>query len=148
MEKEIRTVCNWNEAKEMLLNSARPIGIVVMCADSSVKNKFVYSTLERSIGMICIASVACSIKSVKNTLEGTSTVCISLTPKEAGSQARRREITTRLQKAGVKTIYGVYLQIKEARFPEVQSAMKTLNAKPPTAEEFDGLIALREEDLW
>lgn len=136
------TIYNWDEAKKALYQSERPVGIIVICADNSVKNKFVYGTLERTVDMVCLTSGSCTVDRLRRVVKRFSTICVSLTPEETHNHAKRHELVTKLRKYGCKQVYAVYLRITAAIFQETQPIIRALEANPPTVDGLDGLIVL------
>lgn len=142
MEKA-RTVHTWDEGKRMIYEGERPTGIVMICADNSTRNRFVYCTLERVFSsMICTTSGSCSVDRVQRILKSSEVVCISLTPAESGDHTKRHGIVTMLRNAGIKKVYGVYLKMADSAFEEAKVAIKALEAESPTVDGLDGLIIL------
>lgn len=137
-----RTVKNWDKGKEMLIKARRPFGVMVISADPGVKNEFVYGALEKAISMVCVTTRACTEEKLKECLEDSGVVCVSLTAEESCSETTRRNMIDMLRQAGVRKVYGVHLTKANRIYPEVKAAAEALEADPPAAGEFDSLIVV------
>lgn len=139
---EERIVRDWNEATEIIRQETHPFGLMVICADVSQKCKFTYSTLEKTRAMPCVTSSICSKTQLRKLLKQSGAVCVGLPPADSGDHAKRHSIATMLRNAGAEKVYGVYLTVSQARFPEMRAVMDSLWTDPPTADGLDGLAII------
>ena len=143
--EEVRTVYDWESAKAMIIATGHPVGVLAIGADDKARNKFVYSTLESSLGMACVTSVSCSAERLKDAMRESQTICINLTTEDSSNHSKRHEAVSMLKKAGIKNVFGVYIRVTNSDFPETQLAIDLLEADPPTADGLNGLVILTEK---
>ena len=139
--EEVRTFHKWEDGKMALMGAPPPCGRVVICADASVRNKFVYGVIEREIGKLIFAtSMSCSVKRMKLFLKKSSKdVCVSLLPEDL---SHYDVIVTMLRLCGAQRVYGAYLRSAKSKFPDVALLQERFETELPTTDELDGLIVL------
>lgn len=144
MGTEIEMYCSWNEARALLVNTPRPFGIVVICADAFTGNKFIYGFLERGLSMITATAGFCSVGSLRKLAKLTEIICVSLPPRDACDCKKRNSIINMLHKAGVEDVYGVYLCKPEpSSRPDTKYALEVFEANPPTAAGLKKLLVVQ-----